>query len=248
MRIITWNCQSGFVSKKKAAAIFAKDPDIAIIQECSEGDAKPIHHKDYLSLWFGNPSTKGLAVFYKPQWKLHPLSQPSHQWIVPIDVRGPENFTLIAIWACAVKGNVQESYIGVIHRALATHPEWFDRGPVVMAGDFNSNSQLDRKHPGNNHSSLVALLENHQIISTYHFHHKEEQGRESRPTFYLYRRSNTTLHLDYIFIPSAWTERLNDFELGDFALWSNHSDHCPLLIDIAASNIHQQFVSRNRST
>jgi exodeoxyribonuclease III len=235
MRIITWNCQAGFVNKNKAAEIFAKDPDIAIIQECSKRDAKEIQHEGYSPLWFGNIPTKGLAIFCKSQWKLRPLAQPDHNVIVPIAVEGPENFTLVAVWACAVKGNMRESYVGLIHHALAAHPEWFNRGPVFMAGDFNSNSQFDKHRPVSNHSSLVAQLQAHGMISTYHFHHKEEQGKESRPTFYLYRKSDTRLHLDYIFMPSAWTARLNNFEVGDFSQWSSLSDHCPLTIDVASS-------------
>jgi exodeoxyribonuclease-3 len=186
-------------------------------------------------LWFGDTPKKGMAVFHKSQWKLHPLRQPEQKWIAPVEVEGLENFTLLAVWACAVKGNRRESYVGIIHSALAAHPEWFDCGPVAMAGDFNSNSVWDKNRPLRNHSSLVEQLKAYGMISVYHHHHKEEQGKESRPTFHLYRKTDRPFHLDYIFIPTEWTSRLNNFEVGEFSQWSGLSDHYPLTIDVGSS-------------
>ena len=124
MRIITWNCQAGFLSMKKGASLFEREPDIAIVQECSKSDATSFRQQGYKGLWFGDTPKKGMAVFHKSQWKLHPpKQQPKHKWIAPVEVEGPENFTLLAVWACAVKGNRRESYVGLIHSALAAHPE-----------------------------------------------------------------------------------------------------------------------------
>jgi exodeoxyribonuclease-3 len=236
MRLITWNCQAGLVSRKKALTLFERDPDIAIVQECSKRDTESIRQQGYGGFWFGDADipAKGMAIFHKSEWKLHPLKQPKHKWIVPVDVEGPENFMLLAVWACAVKGKL-ESYVAVIHSALAAHPEWFKRGPVVMAGDFNSNSQWDRNRPLGNHTLLVEQLKAYGMSSVYHLHHKEEQGKESRPTFYLYRKSDHPFHLDYIFVPDGWIGRLKNFEVGDFYQWLRLSDHCPLTIDVASS-------------
>lgn len=231
MRLTTWNCQMGFA--RKASALFLGNPDIAVIQECSRKDAESIYAEQYSGLWFGSNPTKGLAVFSSDAWTLRPFGAPKHEWVTAVEVTGPESFTLVAVWACAVKGNRRESYVGVIHKALEMHPEWFERGPVVMAGDFNSNSVFDRNRPVTNHSALVARLRAYGLVSAYHAHYKENQGQESTPTFHLYRKTDITFHLDYIFMPQAWLRRLKDFELGNYEEWGCLSDHCPLTIDVA---------------
>jgi exodeoxyribonuclease III len=218
--------------------LFESNPDIAVVQECSKGDAEAFRRQGYRGLWFGDTPAKGMAVFHRSEWRLRPLKQPEHRWIVPLDVKGPEEFTLLAVWACAVKGNRRESYVGVTHSALEAHPEWFRRGPVAMAGDFNSNSQWDGSRPVYNHSTLVERLRAQGMISVYHHHHGEEHGKESRPTFHLYRKNDRPYHLDYIFVPVEWTSRLMSFEVGEFGEWSGLSDHYPLTMDVGpGSNV-----------
>jgi exodeoxyribonuclease-3 len=174
-----------------------------------------------------------LAVFYKSAWKLSPVEKPDHKWIVAIDVVGPENFTLIAVWAWIEKGGIP-GYVKLIRQSLVKHPEWFDRGPVVIAGDFNSNSRWD-KLPEENHSSLVGHLAQRGLVSAYHSRHDEEQGRETKSTFYQGRKFDQPYHIDYIFTPIEWNARVNNFEIGDFGQWSGLSDHCPLTIDVASN-------------
>jgi hypothetical protein len=135
MKIVTWNCQQAFT--KKAGRIFSDLPDIAVIQECSEKSAGMLVHDGYAGKWIGDNLNKGMAVFCGRGWSLHTLAGPVGEvpkWIVPFEVRGRINFTLIAVWACAVKGSRRESYVGQIHKALRDYPEWFRRAPVVMAG------------------------------------------------------------------------------------------------------------------
>lgn len=217
---------------RKASKLFENSPDIAVVQECSRKDTDSPPSDRYKGVWFGTNPAKGLGVFATEEWQLRPLGHPQHEWVAAVEIDGPECFTLIAVWACAVKGNRQQSYVGVIHRSLAAHPEWFERGPVVMAGDFNSNSIFDKNRPIYNHTALVRQLRQHGLVSAYHTLFKERQGRESRPTFHLYRKTEKTFHLDYIFLPRAWARRLNHLELGGYDDWSCLSDHCPLTVEV----------------
>jgi len=235
MKIVTWNCCGKF--EKKAKHIFANLPDIAVIQECSKGSAGILADNDYLSHWRGENPNKGLGVFYRKEWEVRPrprLDSVSSQakWIVPFDVRGPESFTLIAVWACAIDGNYHAGYVGQIHKTLRHHPNWFDTGPVVMAGDFNSNAVWDRKRGAESHSSMVVALESYGLVSAYHSSLSQQHGAEQHPTFHLYRHEDKPYHLDYIFVPLSWKSRLC-VEVGCHCDWARLSDHYPVSVTLS---------------
>jgi exonuclease III len=232
MKIVTWNCQGGFA--KKAEHIFSDAPDIAVIQECSKRSAETVAYEGYRARWFGKNASKGLGVFYREEWKLRLLAKSDQTWIVALAVKGSENFTLIAVWACAVEGKRLESYVGQIHQSLLAHPEWFKSGRVVMTGDFNSNAIWDKNRSAN-HSSMVRALAAHGLMSAYHDTHKEEHGSESKPTFYLYRKPDRKyqFHLDYVFVPAAWRSRMR-MQVGSHADWCSLSDHCPLMVEVSS--------------
>ncbi|HEX7157708.1 MAG TPA: endonuclease/exonuclease/phosphatase family protein [Edaphobacter sp.] len=236
MKIVTWNCCQKF--EQKAERIFARSPDIAVIQECSKRSTEMLLFGDgYLAHWRGDNPNKGLGVFYRREWDVRPRQRSDSKsaeakWIVPFDVHGPESFTLIAVWACAIDGNYHAGYVGQIHKALKHHPEWFSTGPVVMAGDFNSNAVWDRKRGAENHSSMVEALGRHGLVSAYHCSLSQEHGAEQHPTFHLYRHADKPYHLDYIFVPLSWQNRLS-VEVGSHADWARLSDHYPLSMTLS---------------
>lgn len=236
MKIVTWNCQQAF--EKKAKFIFAGSPDIVVIQECSKKSAE-LGYEGYFGQWAGGSATRGLGVFCKENWTLSRLGEPKEddpKWIVPYQVRGSLNFTLIAVWACAVKGKPREDYVGQIHLALSKRPEWFTDTPVVMAGDFNSNAIFDRNRGEINHSSMVDELRKHGLESAYHALNGRDQGVAEVPTFHMYRKVERPFHLDYIFIPIKWRSG-SSLEIGSHEEWSSKSDHCPLTVEISPSKI-----------
>jgi endonuclease/exonuclease/phosphatase family metal-dependent hydrolase len=100
--------------------------------------------------------------------------------------------------------------------------------PLVVAGDFNSNTVLDRRGARHTQSAMVSRLEAFGVFSAYHAHYREDQGRESRPTFYMYRHADKPFHLDYVFLPNAWRHAFRHVEVGDFERWEKHSDHMPV--------------------
>ena len=229
MRIVTWNCQQAF--RNKTAAFLSLKPDIASVQECSASDAKCLQPRGYSGAWFGSNPHKGVAVFCRSDWPIHPLADPCNRWIAPFRVDAPTAFTFIAVWNCKVEESAAASYIGQFHSTLVSHPEWFDRAPVVVAGDFNSNTIWDSSRAVGNHSSVVAMLKSVGLVSTYHAFRNEEHGRESRSTLYLYRKKKIRFHLDYIFAPESWPIRRAS--VGTHHKWCQLSDHCPILADLA---------------
>jgi exodeoxyribonuclease III len=161
MRLITWNCCTGF--DRKAAQFFGLNPDIAIVPECSQNDVAKVDSHGYWGLWFGSNPKKGLAVFCRRDWKLKTSCEPCGKWVTRIQLDGTPGFNLLAVWACPV-GNRLDNYIGQIYRCVTEHAAWFHCGPVVIAGDFNSNARWDKERPGRNHSEVVRLLESYGVL------------------------------------------------------------------------------------
>jgi exodeoxyribonuclease III len=235
VKIVTWNCARGFAEKSQH--IFFGSPDIAVIQECSKKSTENSAIEGYVGHWVGEKDNLniGLGVFHTAGWRLRQraeLRESDPKWIVPFEVNGPVDFTLIAVWACAVKGSARASYVGQIHRALEERPEWFSQGPIVMAGDFNSNAIFDKNRRERNHSSMVEKLGELGMVSAYHSHDGTEHGSEETPTFHLYRRAERPFHLDYVFLPVGWRDGMK-VEIGSHKVWASRSDHCPITVEFS---------------
>jgi exonuclease III len=231
MRVVAWNCQGGF--HKKIDVFKSLRPDLAVISEFSQKCANATRSLGYRVLWFGSNPRKGLAVICREDWAIEAIQALEQKWIAPIRVHtGFTAFTLIAFWACSVGKTKLTQYIGQVYQALISPRDWFSSGQVVMAGDLNSNKIWDSNRPTGNHSAVVKLLEQRGIVSGYHEYFGEEQGKESRASWYLYRHESKPFHLDLVFIPKIWMGRVTSVEVGEFAAWSKHSDHSPVVVEI----------------
>jgi exodeoxyribonuclease-3 len=218
-------------------------PDIAIVPECSKSIVQTL--QGFSGFWSGGDYVaKGLGVLWKDGWKLTRIGQPDaaesfDRWIVAFDVRGPENFTLIAIWSHNDKHGIR-GYVGQIHRAFNAHPEWFTRGPVMVAGDFNSSGHWDKQCAPENHAKLVKFLGDRGIVSAYHFMSGEEQnGKEKQPTFHQTKNTEKPFHLDYIFLPRDWSSRIHGLEVGRHSKWLKYSDHCPVTVELRSERLRR---------
>jgi endonuclease/exonuclease/phosphatase family metal-dependent hydrolase len=123
--------------------------------------------------------------------------------------------------------------VRAVIRAVEVYRDLIVSQPTVVAGDFNSNTIWDYKRPlTQNHSGLVQQLTSLGLVSAYHHFFGEVQGAESRPTLYLRRDPRKPYHIDYCFIPQAWSTRLRSVEVGTDEPWARYSDHRPLVVDI----------------
>ncbi len=219
---------------RKAPSLMSLNPDIAVIQVCSEKSVDVLSHHGFSGLWFGANPNKGLAVFCSKEFTVQAEDKPFGKWVVPVRVHGAVvDFNLLAVWACPVGTKRADNYIGEVHRCLVKHRRWFSKSPAVAAGDFNSNVQWDANHPGRNHTEVVRLFDGHRLISAYHTHHGEKQGAETQPTYYFYRHQDKPFHIDYVFVPRGW--RLRSVEVGSFRGWGHLSDHVPMMVDVSIS-------------
>jgi len=231
MRIVIWNCQDGF--HKKVEALLSQNPDVAVVPECREKSAAALQQAGYEMVWVGsNPRKKGLGVFCRKGWSIRALPLPRQEWIVPVEIDGPTSFTLLAVWACQMGSKKAQRYIGLVYEALMSHPEWFGCRPVVLAGDLNSNKIWDRKREVGSHSDVVNILTERGLVSAYHEFFAEAQGAETHPTLHLHRYAHRPYHVDHIFIPREWMQRLKMVEVGAYDEWSKRSDHCPMTVDL----------------
>jgi exodeoxyribonuclease III len=234
MKIITWNCNMAF--RKKADLILAQKPDILIIVECEHPDKLLFTAnipKATDSLWFGKNQHKGLAIFSYGDYrfKIRENYNESFKMIIPIEVTdGHFDFNLFLIWAYN-PDDKDGRYITQVWKAIAHYDELLTNKSTMFIGDFNSNTIWDyKKHKLGSHSSVVQQLEHKGIFSTYHIHHKQTQGTEEHPTFYMYRHKNKPYHIDYCFVSTDMLDKLQSVDIGDYDTWIKYSDHVPVMI------------------
>jgi exonuclease III len=221
---------------KKRDLLYGLQPDLAVVPECSRATMRLCQEEGFETCWWGKNQNKGLGVIARKPWTLKPGPTPRQKWIASAWVRGPQEFLLIAVWACPI-GRVREfNYVGQTYEALIRHPRWFADGrPVVVCGDFNSNTSLDPGRKIRKHSAVVDLLVRKGIVSAYHSFFSEQHGAETRPTYYFWHRQERPFHLDYIFLPCSWMELVTDVKVGAFPAWRGSSDHMPVWVDLADS-------------
>jgi exodeoxyribonuclease-3 len=233
MRVIAWNCNMAF--RKKAEAVLALKPDILVISECECVEKLKFPagiEQPSAVLWFGTNPHKGLAIVAYNGIKLSLLDchRPYLKTIAPIRVTaGDFSFTLIAVWANN-PDDPDGQYVEQVWKAIHHYDDLLTSGPVVLAGDFNSNTIWDKKRRIGNHSEVVKHLEDRHIFSAYHLHHGQQQGKEQHPTFYLYRHLEKSYHMDYCFMSEDIAQRLEAVEIGEHAVWSAYSDHVPVIV------------------
>lgn len=233
MRIITWNCNMAF--RKKAAFIVKQKPDLLIVPECEHPDKlifgantpKPTD-----TLWFGTNQHNGIGIFSYGQFRLRLIEthNPDLKMIIPIAVTGGQyDFTLYAIWANN-PADPDGTYVEQVWKAIHYYDSHLTKGHTVLAGDFNSNTIWDRKYRAGNHSNVVKYLEERGIVSSYHLHHKQVQGKEKHPTLYMYRHKDKPYHIDYCFVSAAMAAKLQSVKIGTYRSWIRHSDHVPVIV------------------
>jgi exonuclease III len=220
--------------RKKAAAILEWQPDILIVPECEHLEKLQFPatiQQPTDSIWFGTNTNKGIGIFSYSQYRFKRMKRFNSKlkYIIPIEVTGgAQPFTLFAIWANN-PSDPEGTYVEQIWKALSYYNKMID-GPVILMGDFNSNSIWDRPQRIGNHSAVVKKLANKNIHSTYHHYFKQEQGKESQPTLYMYRHKSKPYHLDYCFASHGLINQLVSVKIGEHEYWSPFSDHVPIMV------------------
>ncbi len=242
MRLVAWNCNMAL--HRKLDALRRLQPDIAVISECASPERlHPLGALDGISgdpIWIGDNPTKGLAVLAFNGYRLSLAREfyPTLRHLAPVHVTGPAACNLLAVWAQNVSGgNVRKRQAGPLRRGLAKYKGFLAEAPAIVAGDFNNNVIWHKPGYWINHGLSVAILERYGLVSAYHERMAEKQGEESIPTLYWRdrKKDGPTYHIDYVFLPRTWLDRIQAFSVGTFEEWcgSGLSDHVPVVVDVA---------------
>lgn len=233
MKIVTWNCNGALRNKFEKLEFL--DADIYIIQEC-ENPKQSINMKynkwALNSLWIGDNKNKGLGVFAKEEINIFSLKWSSNynnhnvKFFLPFSI--DNKLDVLAVWNHK-NHSPNFGYIGQLWKYLQINKHKLENTMVV--GDFNSNSIWDEWDRWWNHSDVVRELNEIGIESIYHKSFKEKQGRETSPTFFLYRNLDKPYHIDYFFAPNQIINQIIKFEIGDIDEWLQLSDHLPLICE-----------------
>lgn len=252
MRIIEWNCQGAF--RKKYENVIELKPDLLIVPEC-ESEKKFGDYSAKLnsnnSLWFGERQTKGIAIFSFNGIKieLHPAYNPRYKHIIPIIVTNENssiNFNLFAIWTKDTPENKAERYIGQLWLAMSYYSLILKTNPSVLIGDLNSNKIWDQKSDRiANHTMVIDGLAKLNIVSLYHELSGEDQGEETKNTFFMYRKMDKPYHIDFCFYSKSHFSKTH-LTIQDYKEWIDYSDHSPIVVELSQteSNHFQKITKK----
>jgi exodeoxyribonuclease III len=221
--------------RKKAGFILSYKPDIVVVPECEHPD-KLIFSSDVQQptdiFWFGSNLNKGLGVFSYSDFRFALMNDHNAELktILPLSVSNrKKTFTLFAVWANN-PADPDGAYVTQVWKALHHYEHLLQGKRTILAGDFNSNTIWDKPRREGNHSTVVKKLASKKIHSTYHKFFNEEQGKETKPTWYLYRHHDKPYHLDYCFASADFMKKKLDVQVGEYESWRTHSDHAPLIV------------------
>ena len=225
MRIVSWNCNNKFREKYKE--VLALKADVYVIDECEDpAQCEDVHYRELMrnGYWVGDLPYKGLAVFStSPDIRLEKLDWPGRDKKLFLPVRINDAVTLLGVWTFKPYCEVFSDYLTDIEMML-------DEPSLIMMGDFNSNVMFDKMHrKRKTWGACLERLSPRGFVDAYHFKKKEEQGRESTPTFFLYRHLDRPYHLDHCL---TRPENIKDFKVDTLYKWLNLSDHLPIILDI----------------
>jgi exonuclease III len=221
--------------RKKAGFILRYKPDILIVPECEHPD-KLKFNADVPEpndiLWFGTNRNKGLGIFSYSDFRFKVLDNHNSElkMIIPIAITdGSFDFTLYAIWANN-PNDPDGQYIEQVWKAVLFYDRYLTKKGTMLVGDFNSNAIWDRTNRIGNHSTVVKLLDEKGIYSSYHKFNNQAQGQEQHPTLYMYRHKDKPYHIDYCFASKDLIDKLQSVEIGQYEEWIQYSDHVPVVV------------------
>jgi hypothetical protein len=215
--------------EKKRNVLMSLQPDIAVLQECSEKDIAstiaPFKH------WIGSNTNKGLAIvgFANYTYTVDRSYTQEWPWFLPVRVEEVP-LHILGIWASVKDQRLR--YVRVTHQAIEHYVRFLSLPHTIAVGDYNSNTIWDRRYTEHSHSRLVEKLGRLGLVSAYHILRGEIQGQEVTPTQFMYRHLAKSYHLDYAFVSHTLSSSC-ELLIGEPDEWLDKSDHMPLILTLS---------------
>jgi exonuclease III len=232
MRVITWNCAGAF--RRKFHLLDHLKADVLVIQECEDPAFSLPDYRAWAGrhLWVGTNKQKGLGIFAKGDHSLELLEWADNAASFFLPALLDNQIQILGIWTQSANVSSRR-YVGQLWHYLQENYSRLNE-KTVLIGDFNSNSKWDKPKQTGSHSKCVAELSRIGLHSLYHKLEVKPHGGETKPTFYLQRNLSKAYHIDYIFAhQDLVTDANTTLSIGDPSIWLTHSDHLPLVCDIA---------------
>jgi endonuclease/exonuclease/phosphatase family metal-dependent hydrolase len=229
LRIITWNCHSGSV-EQLLDDLAEYQPDVVFLQECTPLDRR---RRPGLVCSRRINGRKAVALFAASdacRCRRLRLLSGSGNAAIGATVVTPLPFTAIGIWA------QKTDYVEDVMRTVRAHRNLLRAAPAVVMGDFNSGTSLTRtprQHGA--HRRLLDEFHDLGLVSAYHVYHGIDHGDEAHATYFHLYKTDRPWHIDFCFVPQAWTPRLANVAVLDGDVWARRSDHRPLLVDLTVT-------------
>ncbi len=226
MRLVAWNCMDGL--ERKAEALAALAPDIAVVSETTRAAAEGIGAGAVA--WTGQQHQRGLAILAWNGWRIgsprfaalsHFLAAEAHRYDASV--------TIVGVWPLPLRGD----YVSALSRGLTEVASGLG-GDVIVAGDFNANPRWDHgKAPARQFATLIDELAARDLRSVWHAHSGEAHGTERTPTFFWRLNPRQQFHIDYVFASARLRCQVRNVEVGGYEDWvaNGISDHVPLVVD-----------------
>jgi hypothetical protein len=227
LRLIAWNANAGSRTRRtfegNLEILSPLLPDIVVLSE----SRAPRDGEGWA--WQGGASSPCLAVWVAPGYRCDEITSdgPGLTQAGLLAIGGPIAFTLAAVWPVTAKG--LPSYSRTLMQCLDSYSVALQRGPAIMAGDFNSGTTV--LAPRSSHPKFVKRAHELGMVSAYHFHEGIAHGEERVGTLLRGKTAPKEFHIDYCFTSA---------DLADAAVvtilrgdrWLRRSDHLPLVLDV----------------
>ena len=156
MRITSWNCLCGDVSRRLSDLAPLRS-DLITLQECRRpaSDSASV-------IWRGDIPYQGVAVVStEATRRLEFVEIPKlHPTVVPVRVQAPQLFVFVGVWT-------HPDYNKVAWEAMTACVAAADGLPVVAAGDFNSSPSVQGQESASQRF-LQRMRDELGLVSAYH--------------------------------------------------------------------------------
>jgi len=151
----------------------------------------------------------------------------SIHWAIPVE---SDTVDVLAMWAHKDAG---QTYVEGLLNALSHYKSLLSKDNGLFIGDMNNNVRWDHKTKKEwQWATYVEELRELDKHSVWHKTKGEEHGSESVSTLFWYRQPERGYHIDYVFGSELLIEKAK-IEIGAHEDWLMHSDHVPLVLDVA---------------